>query len=188
MATLSELTAQVITARLAKRDMTLEELQKEMSAISTQLKAIEDGTLNETVSPEPIVAEDPKPQKINLKQYFKKDEVICLICNQGFKTLKRHLTKAHELTDKEYRKQFNIPSTQSLAAKSYSDSRRKMALDKGLGAGLVKYREAQAAKKVAVQVVEVAPAPIKKATKVKTPKVVVTVEKAAAPAKGNKKK
>lgn len=145
MSNLSELTAQIITARLAKRDMSLEELQKEMVAISNQLKAIEAGTVEIPLSEAP---EESIPQ-LTIKQAFKKDEVICMICNKGFKTLKRHLTLAHSLKPGEYRKQFNIPSTQSLAAKSYSDSRRQMAIDRGLGEGLVKFRASQAAKKVA---------------------------------------
>lgn len=152
MATISELTVQVLTARLAKRDMSLEELQKEMVTISNELKAIDAGTSSTPVSEVP--AEEIKPQ-LSIKQAFKKDEVICMICNKGFKTLKRHLFMAHNLKPGEYKKQFNIPSTQSLAAKSYSDSRRRMAIDKGLGEGLVKFRADKASKKVAVPVAKV---------------------------------
>lgn len=179
MTTLSELTVQVLTARLAKRDMSLEELQKEMVAISNQLKAIDAGTELEPVAEAP--AEVTKPQ-LTIKQAFKKDEVICMICSKGFKTLKRHLTMAHGLKPGEYRKQFGIPSTQSLAAKSYSDSRRQMALDKGLGEGLAKFRAEKAAKKVAVPVVKVkTPVPTAK-KKAATP-----VVKTAVPAKLEKK-
>ena len=164
MATLSELTVQVLTARLAKKEMTLEELQKEMLTISNMIKFLDEGTLNTPVA----VAEVPKPQKINLKQYFKKDEVICIICNKGFKTLKKHLDMAHQLKPGEYRKQFGISSKQSLAAKSYSDSRRQMALDKGLGEGLVKYRANEAAKKVAAPAVKTkVPAKVKAAVTTK---------------------
>ena len=137
MTTLSELTVQVLTARLAKRDMSLEELQKEMVAISNQLKFIDAGTVNDSLAEAPT--EEAKPQ-LTIKQAFKKDEVICMICNKGFKTLKRHLSIAHGLKPGEYRKQFGINSTQTLAAKSYIEFRRKMAVDKGLGAGLVKFR------------------------------------------------
>jgi hypothetical protein len=66
----------------------------------------------------------------------------------------------HQLKPSEYRKQFGIPAKQSLVAKSYSDSRRQMALDKGLGERLVKYRADKSAKKVAA-------APIVKKAKAK---------------------
>lgn len=192
MSNLTELTAQIITARAAKKDMSTEELQHEMQMVYSFLKGIESGETPVATTTETPV-EETKPQ-LTIKQAFKKDEVICMICNKGFKTLKRHLTLAHDLKPGEYRKQFNIPSTQSLAAKSYSDSRRKMALDKGLGEGLVKFRAEKAAKKVAVPVVkEKAPVPTVKekapvAMVKKTASVPAVKVKAAVPAKVAKKK
>ena len=44
------------------------------------------------------------------------------------------------MTASEYRKQFDIPRSQSLAAKSYSEKRRQMAIDRGLGENLAKAR------------------------------------------------
>ena len=74
--------------------------------------------------------------------------MICMVCGKGgFKTLKKHLTLAHELKPGQYRKQFNIPSSLSLTAKSYSESRKQMAIDKGLADGLAKARATRAAKK-----------------------------------------
>ena len=143
MATLSEMTVQVLTARLAKKEMTLEEMQQEINAIKKMIQGIEDESVQVDVA-----ATEVKP-KLSIKQAFKKDEVICLICNKGFKTLKRHLASAHGLKPGEYRKQFGIPSKQSLAAKSYVESRRQMAIDKGLGEGLAKARATRAAKKAA---------------------------------------
>lgn len=159
MATLSELTVQVLTARLAKRDMSLEELQKEMLAISTMLKGIDEGTLQEPVTEAP--AEAPQSQKINFKQIFKKDEVICLICNKGFKTLKRHLSMAHDLKPGAYKKQFNIPAKFNLIASAYSAERKKAALDRGQGEILAKARAVRAANKVAAIEVKVAEPAVK---------------------------
>ncbi|EKE02046.1 MAG: Transcriptional regulator, MucR family [uncultured bacterium] len=179
MTTLSELTVQVITARLAKKEMTLEELQKEMVAISTMLKDIDAGTVSEPVTDAPVEATKP----LTLKQAFKKDEVICMICGKGgFKTLKKHLTVAHSLKPGQYRKQFGIPSTQALVAKSYSESRRKSANERGLGDVLAKARATRAANKAVVPEVK-AKAPVK-AAKAKAPVVKV---KAAVPAKVAKK-
>jgi len=146
MTTLSEMTVQVLTARLAKKEMTLEEMQKEMVAISNMIKAIDEGTLQETTPEEtPAPAEEPKPQKINFKKVFKDKEVICLLCNKGFTTLKRHLTKEHDISDKEYKKQFGIPAKQKLVAKAYSEERRKAAIDRGQGDVLAKARATRAA-------------------------------------------
>ncbi len=132
MASLSELTVQVLTARLTKKEMSLEELQKEMVQISNMIKAIDEGNLQQPESEVP--AEEVKPQKINFKKVFKDNEVICLLCNKGFTTLKRHLTKIHQITDKEYKQQFGIPAKQPLVAKFYSDKKKADAVKNNLGA------------------------------------------------------
>jgi len=69
--------------------------------------------------------------------------VICMICGKAMKTLARHLKTSHGLKPGEYRKQFDIPRTQPLAAKAYSESRRQMAVDRGLGDNLAKARAAR---------------------------------------------
>ena len=142
MATISELTVQVLTARLAKRDMSIEELENEFKVISKHLKAIEEGTSLEP-NPEPAAE---TPIKVNMKKTFKANEVVCLICNKGFKTLKRHLAKAHNLTDKEYKQQFNIPAKQSLVASNYSAERKEAAQKNGLGAKMMAGKKAKADK------------------------------------------
>lgn len=167
MSNLTELTAQIITARAAKKDMSTEEFQQEMQMVYNFLKGVEEG--NVQPSPPTTPAEESKPQ-LTIKQAFKKDEVICMICNQGFKTLKRHLTVAHSLKPGAYRKQFGIPSTQSLAAKNYVESRRQMALDRGQGEILAKARAVRAAKKTKPVVAAAPVAPVVK-TKAKVVKV-----------------
>jgi predicted transcriptional regulator len=166
--------------------MTSEELLKSIQLVHATLKALEAGS--------PIAIEattPPEAPKLSIKQAFKKDEIICMVCGKGgFKTLKRHLNQAHQLTPRQYRKQFGIPSTQKLAAKSYSESRRQMAIDKGLGEGLAK---ARSAKKAAVPVEKAkAPTKTKKNATVPSKKTKAPVpavrNKAAVPAKVTKKK
>ena len=140
MATLSEMVVQVLSARMAKKEMSLEEMQLEINAIKKMIQGIE--TDPEAVLEVPV--EDTKPT-LTLKQAFKKDEVVCMICGKGFKTLKRHLALIHQVSGKEYKKQFNIPAKQTLAAKSYVESRRQMAIDKGLSGNLALAREKKAA-------------------------------------------
>jgi hypothetical protein len=91
----------------------------------------------------------------------------------GFKTLTRHLNLAHELKPGQYRKQFNIPSSQSLTAKNYREARRQAALDRGLADNLAK------ARKVRAENIAAAKGPVKVVKVAKTPK----VAKPANPAK-----
>ncbi len=122
-----------------------------MQTVYAFLKGIEDGT----VTPGQPTSEEPVPQKIDFKKFFKKNEVVCMICNKSFKTLKRHLSKAHGLTPKDYKKQFNIPAKYNLIATAYSAERKKAALDRGQGDILAKARAVRAAKKAVVT-----PAPV----------------------------
>jgi len=50
------------------------------------------------------------------------------------------------MTAGEYRKAYDIPRTQSLAAKNYSESRRQMAVDRGLADNLAKARASRSKK------------------------------------------
>ena len=134
MATLLELAAHLVSAQVSKTPMTTEELLAEISKVHTALKKMEAGGTEEGW-------EEAKPA-LTLKEAFKKNEIVCLVCGKGgFKTLARHLSTAHAMNAAAYKKQFGIPSKQVLAAKSYSESRRKMALDGGLANNLAKARE-----------------------------------------------
>ena len=70
-----------------------------------------------------------------------------MVCGKGLKTLKRHLTTAHDLAPSPYRKMFGIPPGTPLVAKNYSEARKKMAIDLDLAAGLAKARAARSKKK-----------------------------------------
>lgn len=180
MSNLTELTAQIIAARAAKKDMSTEELQQEMQMVYTFLKGIESGETPLTVPTTQASIEEPVPQKIDFKKIFKKDEVICLICNKGFKTLKKHLTQAHQITDKEYKVQFNIPAKQALVAKSYSDQKKAFALENKLGDKMQAGRKAKAGGEAPVSAVKVETAVPAVKRKAQTP---VVIEKAQVPAK-----
>jgi predicted transcriptional regulator len=157
MTTILEMAVEIVAAHASTTTMSKEELIAEISCVYQALSALEKG---EAVSSE-TQAEEAAPA-ISKKKAFGKDKVICMLCGKGMKTLARHLKTAHDLKPGQYRKQFGIPRTQSLAARSYSESRRQMALDRGLGEKLAKARAIRAKNKVAT------PAkPVKAATKTK---------------------
>ena len=71
-----------------------------------------------------------------------------MVCGKGkFKTLKKHLGTAHSMTPAEYKAQFGIPSKQALVARSYSEAKKQVAVEKGLGQKLAAGRKAKAAAK-----------------------------------------
>ena len=131
--------AQIVSSHASTSSMTSDELVLEIQKVHALLKALEAG--------QSVVAPEEVTPAITVRLAFKKDEVICMICNKGkMKTLTRHLNTVHNMKPGEYRKQFGTPSKQSLTAKSFSESRRKMAMDRGLADNLAKAREVRAAK------------------------------------------
>ena len=138
MATLVEIAAQLVASHASSTPMTTDELLAEISKVHSALKNLESGQIAEG-------AEEAKPT-LSIKEAFKKNEIVCLICGKGgFKTLARHLSTAHDIKPGAYKKQFGIASSQALSAKSYSEARRKMAQDRGLADNLAKAREVRMA-------------------------------------------
>jgi predicted transcriptional regulator len=159
MATITEMAAEIVSSHAATSPMTTEELVQELQKVHAALRALEAGEV-----PAAPITEEAKPA-LTVKEAFKKNEIICMVCGKGgFKTLSRHLKQAHDLKPGQYKKQFGIPGKQSLAAKSFSDARRKSALDRGLADNLAKAREVRAANIAAKKA-----APVK-ATKAKAAK------------------
>jgi predicted transcriptional regulator len=141
MATLLELAAEIVSSHASSSPMSGDELVQEIRNVFAALQALETG--KEVGAP---TGEEGRPA-ISAKEAFKKNEVICMICGKGgMKTLTRHLKQAHDMKPGAYRKQFAIPRTQSLTARAFSESRRKMAQERGLATNLAKARAVRAAK------------------------------------------
>ncbi len=138
MANIMEMAADIIAAHASTTPMSKEELIAELNEVYSTLSALEKGT---PVESDNAVEESPA---VSRKKAFGKDQIYCMICGKGFKTLSRHLKTAHDMTASDYRKQFDIPRSQSLASKNYSESRRKMAIDRDLAGNLAKARAAKA--------------------------------------------
>ena len=145
MPTATELAAEIVSAHASSTPMSKDELIAELQQVHAALSAMEKGETIPTAE-EQVVDEDAPA--ITKRKAFGKKQIFCMVCGKGFTTLKRHLTTAHEMTPKEYREKFGIPAGTTLAAKDYVASRRQMAIDKDLGAGLAKARAAKGKKEV----------------------------------------
>jgi predicted transcriptional regulator len=159
---LIELTADIVIAHTSMTEMSSDDLLKEIKMVYATLEGLEKGKIEisaqepkkrdrkakETVAA--ITAKKPampRAPALTIEEAFKPDQVACMLCGKkGLTTLKRHLTTAHDLKPGQYRKQFNIPKDQPLAATEYVAKRRQMALDRGLGDNLAAAREAKKAK------------------------------------------
>jgi len=139
---LVELTASIVSSHAVGTEMSSDELIQEINRVFATLKKLDtDGSVAEPA------ADTAAAPAMTLKKAFQNDQVGCLVCGKtGFKTLTRHLKQAHDLKPGQYRRQFSIPSSQSLTAKNYSEARRKSANENNLAANLEKARAVRAAK------------------------------------------
>jgi predicted transcriptional regulator len=165
---LLDITADIVVAHASVTEMSSEDLLKEIKAVYATLEGLAgDGkSLNVATSEQESrkaarktkesgepAAENERPAVavvpvMTLEEAFKPDHVACMICGKaGMKTLKRHLSSAHALKPGQYRKQFNIPKGQPLAAMDFVEKKRQIALDRGLGDKLAAARDAKKMKR-----------------------------------------
>jgi predicted transcriptional regulator len=91
------------------------------------------GSLHKSgVEPAPPAEENPEPA-VPVRRSIRPDSLVCLVCRKPEKLLKRHLGAAHGLTPTQYRERFDLKPDYPMAAPSYTERRRELALRIGLG-------------------------------------------------------
>jgi predicted transcriptional regulator len=130
-----KLAAQIVMSHASMTELTPKELIEELKEIYIVLASY--GEALEAVAPSEeveAVAETVKKPQIPLKEIVKAKYVLCLECGKKLRTLRTHLRKAHNLLPKEYYQRYNLDRKKyPLVCKEYSEQRRKLAIDKGLG-------------------------------------------------------
>ena len=118
-------------------ELTPKELVEEIKDIHNLLSSLEGELLAEVAEAvagkgkEGTVVKKPS---IPLDEIVKEKYVVCLECGKKMRTLKAHLRKAHKLVPAEYYRQYGLdPKKFPLVCKEYSEQRRKLAKEKGLG-------------------------------------------------------
>jgi predicted transcriptional regulator len=130
-----KLTAQIVISHASLSELTPKELVEEIKDIFALLSSLEGAEVAaagvpETAQEAAVVKKPPIP----LDQIVKEKYVVCLECGKKMRTLKAHLRKAHQLAPKEYFKRYGLDSKKyPLVCKEYSEQRRKLAKEKGLG-------------------------------------------------------
>ena len=128
-----KLTAQIVMSHASMTELTPTQLVEEIKEIYGVLASLEGGDAVEAVAPSEV-AEAVKKPPIPLREIVKAKYVVCLECGKKMRTLKTHLRKAHNLLPKEYFQRYGLDRKKyPLVCKEYSEQRRKLAIDKGLG-------------------------------------------------------
>ncbi|MGY6248369.1 MucR family transcriptional regulator [Bosea thiooxidans] len=80
----------------------------------------------------PAVEEKPTPA-ISIKKSITADYLICLEDGRKFKSLKRHLRTAYDMTPEQYRARWGLPADYPMVAPAYAEARSNLAKKMGLG-------------------------------------------------------
>jgi predicted transcriptional regulator len=132
-----KLTAQIVISHASMSELTPKELVEEIKEIYNTLTGLESGLAlpEEAAAEKGKEAEVVKKPPIPLDEIVKDKYVVCLECGKKMRTLKAHLRKAHQVTPAEYYRRYGLdPKKFPLVCKEYSDQRRRLAKEKGLGA------------------------------------------------------
>lgn len=92
--------------------------------------------LSGIAAPEAEVPEAPAPRPkpvVPISKSVTPDAIICLEDGKSFKTLKRHLKTAYNMSPDEYRARWNLPDSYPMVAPNYSKQRAETARRIGLG-------------------------------------------------------
>jgi predicted transcriptional regulator len=83
---------------------------------------------------QPTAPEAPKPTPaIPIKRSITPDVIYSLEDGRPFKSLKRHLRAAYNLSPAEYRKKWDLPADYPMVAPNYAETRSQLARSIGLG-------------------------------------------------------
>jgi predicted transcriptional regulator len=124
-ASTAELTAEIVSAYVSNNETALSDVAALITAVAGQLSRI--GT-----EPERAEMEKPEPA-VPIRRSIQRDHLLCLVCGKPQKVLKRHLAVRHDLTPAQYRERFGLKPDYPMAAPSYVQRRREVALATGLG-------------------------------------------------------
>ena len=124
-ASTAELTSEIVSAYVSNNETALSDVAALITAVAGQLSRI--GT-----EPERAEVEKPEPA-VPIRRSIQRDHLLCLVCGKPQKVLKRHLAVRHDLTPAQYRERFGLKPDYPMAAPSYVQRRREVALQTGLG-------------------------------------------------------
>ncbi len=123
------LVAQILSSYLANNTVAANDLPSVIDSVKRAFSGAADAGS--------LVASEAEPQKwqpaVPIKRSVSPEEITCLCCGEGFKSLKRHLQTAHQLSPEGYRAAFDLKADYPLVAPAYAARRSDLAKALGLG-------------------------------------------------------
>lgn len=122
--TLLTLTADIVSAHVSNNSVAVGDLPRLIGDVHAALSG-----LGREATPAP---EDRAPA-VSVRSSVKPDFIVCLEDGKKMKMLKRHLATDHQMTPADYRAKWSLPASYPMVAPNYSEARRGLAHQIGLG-------------------------------------------------------
>jgi predicted transcriptional regulator len=125
---LIEMTVEIVSAYVSGNELSPSEVPSLIATVYSTLGQVGGQTTPALVAKDLVPAVSPK------KSVFP-DHIICLEDGKRFKSLKRHLRSAYNLTPEAYRAKWGLAADYPMVAPEYAEARSKLAKKIGLGRG-----------------------------------------------------
>ncbi len=122
---LIELASEIVSAYVTKNSVPVGELPALIGSVHSALMK-----LGSTPQELPAAALTPA---VSIKKSITPDFIVCLEDGKKFKSLKRHLRTAFDLTPDQYRVRWSLPQDYPMVAPNYAAARSELAKSMGLG-------------------------------------------------------
>jgi predicted transcriptional regulator len=119
---LTNSTALIVSAFLKNNHLQIADLPSILATVHSALAA--------TAGPPPVAPQEPAA---NLRRLVIAGAIVCVECGKRFKSIKRHLASAHNLTPSAYRAKWRLKSDHPMVASDYAAARSSLAKSIGLG-------------------------------------------------------
>ena len=104
---------------------------------ASELPAIIDAVHQSLLKASDVKAEEPAPESkapaVPVKKSITDEFIICLEDGKKFKSLKRHLSTAYNMSPDEYRAKWGLSRDYPMVAPAYASARSSLARQMGLG-------------------------------------------------------
>ena len=122
--TLVTLTADIVAAHVSNNSVAISDIPLVIRSVHEALAGLASGA-----EPEP----EPQQPAVSVRSSVKPDYIVCLEDGKKLKMLRRYLMTNFGMSPDEYRAKWNLPKDYPMVAPNYSERRRVLAKEIGLG-------------------------------------------------------
>lgn len=121
-----EMAATIVSAFVSNNSVPASELAALIQSVHASIRSIAG-----VEAPAPVA--QPQEPAVSIRKSITPEYIVCLEDGKKFKSLKRHLRTAYDLSPDQYRAKWGLPRDYPMVAPAYAAARSALAKQSGLG-------------------------------------------------------